>query len=608
MMAKIEWYEEILALEPGSKVFFPFAKRLAEDGLHDKALAVLRHGLVQHPEYLEARVFLTHLLFAVGDTQTAMTESQQVFARLAPYPAFWEALSLANEAVPGDMSLLLRFMAESLRSPGLSLATALRRGLNEPAPVAHSVEPAELTEPEPSADLEQDVENAALASLHAEVKKIDAVADLEPVAAEDTAEMEETEELAEIADAALADPLDPVVDELCETGEPATLDDEPQPAPICDEPQLAVLEDEQSLPLFGEDPAHPSPLATELADVVSAAETFSENAEAMLACAASVDEALAELNEDLEADLEGQEPPLLSAEDLEELDKTLFSEAPEVAPEEEASEIIENIDQIEQSQELADLDLPVELPEDLPVQSEDLEANPFLAAAVDADDTVPAMEPAYELNELAEELAEPELSAEPAEIVEAEEADEMQGIGDASQPEEAPGLYLDGGLLDLTDDADETPALIEEIDVVDEAPEASAQEENTAQTPAPSVHVDIQSQNFTHETPDLHVELQPAQDESDDLDMPDDGPVRTRSMADVLAEQGDIDGALTIYDELLHKATPDESALLSERMDALRSQKTVEKTEQKPVARADKAGLRSMLENLAGRLEKRAKA
>lgn len=602
MMAKIEWYEEILALEPGSKVFFPFAKRLAEDGLHDKALAVLRHGLVQHPEYLEARVFLTHLLFAVGDTQTAMTESQQVFARLAPYPAFWEALSLANEAVPGDMSLFLRFMAESLRSPGLSLATALRRGLNTPAPVAQSVEPAELPEPEPLVDSVLFAENANPTSSLAEVTKIDEVACVEPAA------IEEITEIAKIADAPLADPLDPVVDELCETGEPATLDDEPQPAPICEEPQLPLLEDEQSLPLFGEDPAHPSPLATEFADVVSAAETFPENAEAMLACAASVDEALAELNENLDGALEGEEPPLLSADDLDELDKTLFSEAPEAAPVEEVSEIIEDIDQIEQSQELADLDLPVELPEDLSVQSEDLEANPFLAAAVDADDTVPAMEPAYELNELAEELAEPELSAEPAEIVEAEEADETQGIGDASQPEDAPGLYLDGGLLDLTDDADETPALIEEIDVVDEAPEALAQEENTAQTAAPSVHVDIQSQNFTHETPDLHVELQPAQDESDDLDMPDDGPVRTRSMADVLAEQGDIDGALTIYDELLHKATPDESALLSERMDALRSQKTVEKTEQKPVARADKAGLRSMLENLAGRLEKRAKA
>ena len=45
MMDKIEWYREVLELEPSSKLFFPLARLLVEDGQPEAALETLRRGL-----------------------------------------------------------------------------------------------------------------------------------------------------------------------------------------------------------------------------------------------------------------------------------------------------------------------------------------------------------------------------------------------------------------------------------------------------------------------------------------------------------------------------------------------------------------------------------
>ena len=44
MMEKIEWYQEVLKLDPDSKVFFPLAKLLRDSQQPDKAIEVLRRG------------------------------------------------------------------------------------------------------------------------------------------------------------------------------------------------------------------------------------------------------------------------------------------------------------------------------------------------------------------------------------------------------------------------------------------------------------------------------------------------------------------------------------------------------------------------------------
>ena len=63
MMEKIEWYQEVLKLDPDSKVFFPLAKLLRESQQPEKAIDVLRAGLERASVYLEARLLLIQLLF-----------------------------------------------------------------------------------------------------------------------------------------------------------------------------------------------------------------------------------------------------------------------------------------------------------------------------------------------------------------------------------------------------------------------------------------------------------------------------------------------------------------------------------------------------------------
>ena len=63
MMEKIEWYQEVLKLDPDSKVFFPLAKLLRDSQQPDKAIEVLRAGLQHSSVFLEARLLLIQILF-----------------------------------------------------------------------------------------------------------------------------------------------------------------------------------------------------------------------------------------------------------------------------------------------------------------------------------------------------------------------------------------------------------------------------------------------------------------------------------------------------------------------------------------------------------------
>lgn len=656
MMAKIEWYEEILALEPGSKVFFPFAKRLAEDGLHDKALAVLRLGLVQHPEYLEARVFLSHLLFEIGDKEAAMAESQQVFDRLAPYPAFWEALSLANEAIPGDMNLAMRFLAEGLRAPGLTLAAAMRRGL---APQAAGAEAPSSTvavpqdagaDPDEPAAVEPPCTDApvaeAFAPVAAEMPDVAEVPDVAPVPA--MAEVQEgvAQETAQATDDFFAplDPLAPVAEEATDPG---------YSTPV----QCDTL-----LPLDDDEPVLPAPVE-DVQEAEPAPDLVVENVESVLADAASVDEALAELDDVVpnaeavetvvadEASVEaapveaaadetaGDEAEEAQDASLSAKDASLLAENALLPPEDAApADLDAELDAPEAASQAAEepqAARPVLSPQDLEELDKALFGDPEIVAEEIGEDVPPT--PGFDaLEPVAEEL-------EPAQAAETEASDEpvMQETAVADGLDELPAESFDVALDEALVSLDELAMLAQPVEVPAEAqeipptllddallgfdddpvePEPAAEYETEAAesvVSAPdSVADSIEeatagADDTAEETDELVEEIaeDSAEETPDDAtdDMPDDAPVRTRSMADVLAEQGDIDGALTIYGELLKKAGSEEAASLRARIDTLRGLKSAEKPEPKAAPKSDKAGLRSMLENLAGRLEKRAK-
>jgi len=129
MKAKIEWYQEVLTLEPGSKVFFPLAQLLAEAGNAGEAVTVLRQGLARHPEYIEARFLLVRLLQESGDRAQCAAELSEITDIFARYPDFWEVWSESSPT--DDVACALSFLSGVFRSPGLSLRAVFAAGMRE---------------------------------------------------------------------------------------------------------------------------------------------------------------------------------------------------------------------------------------------------------------------------------------------------------------------------------------------------------------------------------------------------------------------------------------------------------------------------------------------
>uniref|UniRef100_B8DJP1 Tetratricopeptide TPR_4 n=1 Tax=Nitratidesulfovibrio vulgaris (strain DSM 19637 / Miyazaki F) TaxID=883 RepID=B8DJP1_NITV9 len=161
MKAKIEWYQEVLELEPSSKVFFPLARLLAENGQPDDAIATLRQGLDRHPEFIEARLFLIELLHSSHRDDLRDGEVGKLARLLGAYPGFWDAWSacLAAGDKGRDTALALAFLAASFRSGtqgALSWTSVIEHGLRamlggngtDPVPAPRPAAPAaSLAEP-----------------------------------------------------------------------------------------------------------------------------------------------------------------------------------------------------------------------------------------------------------------------------------------------------------------------------------------------------------------------------------------------------------------------------------------------------------------------------
>jgi tetratricopeptide (TPR) repeat protein len=157
MTEKIEWYKEVLALEPSSRLFFPLARLLAEANRIDEALLFLQQGLERHPEFMEARLLYVELLHKQGATQACQDQISRLESLLGQYAGFWEAWGASRrnepEAALADMGWVLQFLALNFGSKPVSLKKIMERGLNsflaDPAPVVAPPERA-AQEPAPS--------------------------------------------------------------------------------------------------------------------------------------------------------------------------------------------------------------------------------------------------------------------------------------------------------------------------------------------------------------------------------------------------------------------------------------------------------------------------
>jgi tetratricopeptide (TPR) repeat protein len=129
MANKIELYREVLAIEPNSKVFFPLARQLAEEGQVDEAVAALQRGIGFHPDHLEAKFLLIDILTRLGREREAEAVFTDVGALLARYPSVWLLWSRAAAARSRDPSLAMLFLGHYFQNDTLSWSEVMERGL-----------------------------------------------------------------------------------------------------------------------------------------------------------------------------------------------------------------------------------------------------------------------------------------------------------------------------------------------------------------------------------------------------------------------------------------------------------------------------------------------
>lgn len=125
---KALWYQEVLSLDPSSRIFFPYARLLAENGRRAEAVEVLRSGLTRHPEFLDARLLLIDLLHESGQDAAAGLEASGLIESLSQCSALWEIWSRLP-GVRADQSALLLFFGATFRRGGPSLADVFAAGM-----------------------------------------------------------------------------------------------------------------------------------------------------------------------------------------------------------------------------------------------------------------------------------------------------------------------------------------------------------------------------------------------------------------------------------------------------------------------------------------------
>ena len=131
MTEKIEWYKEVLELEPNSKVFFPLARLLSEAGRTDEAVEILEQGLARHEEFLEARLFLIELLHTANRLEACEKQVGRLTKMFSIYAGFWQAWAACINAAGDapDTAAVLRFLALNFSKGPVSLHEVINQGL-----------------------------------------------------------------------------------------------------------------------------------------------------------------------------------------------------------------------------------------------------------------------------------------------------------------------------------------------------------------------------------------------------------------------------------------------------------------------------------------------
>lgn len=130
MRQKIEWFQEVLSLEPGSKVFFALGKLFVELGELPNAVSTLRQGLDRHPDFMEARLLLVQLLARLDRLDEAFDELNPIIDPLKAYPDFWSVWAKAVSGDRREFSVFLMIVASHLAGAPIRWTDVVLDGLN----------------------------------------------------------------------------------------------------------------------------------------------------------------------------------------------------------------------------------------------------------------------------------------------------------------------------------------------------------------------------------------------------------------------------------------------------------------------------------------------
>ncbi len=130
MSKKIEWYQEVLSLEPGSRVFFPLAKLFVENGMPEDAVIALQKGLDRHPDYLEARMLLVELLTELGREIEVHDQLERVINPLRDYSAFWRSWARSLPPEQRDLAVFLMLVSANLSGDTIKWTDVVFEGIS----------------------------------------------------------------------------------------------------------------------------------------------------------------------------------------------------------------------------------------------------------------------------------------------------------------------------------------------------------------------------------------------------------------------------------------------------------------------------------------------
>lgn len=128
---KLTFFEQVLELDPDSKLFFELARLYFEHNQIPKARDTLSKGLKRHPQHFEAKLLLATILTHEGEQEQARQICRDIFALFRTNRDFWNNLStiLYNQGEK-DLSLAAAFFARSGSSRAITWADVLQAGLD----------------------------------------------------------------------------------------------------------------------------------------------------------------------------------------------------------------------------------------------------------------------------------------------------------------------------------------------------------------------------------------------------------------------------------------------------------------------------------------------